>query len=144
MIDVRETSQDERRPERTVYELTDAGHEALRTWTRTMLSSVAREFPEFPAALASLMILAPDDVLEQLTARAALLRAEIDVQTADMASVPDLPRLFTLDDEYLVVVRTAELRWIEGVIEQLRSGDLTWSAEWIRQVAEKLEGAGPA
>ncbi|MEV5542457.1 PadR family transcriptional regulator [Saccharopolyspora shandongensis] len=57
LIAVRETARDERRPERTVYEITDAGHEALHTWTAEMLESPAREFPEFPAALASAMIL---------------------------------------------------------------------------------------
>lgn len=144
LIAVRETSRDERRPERTVYELTDAGRDALRSWTRAMLAAPAREFPEFPAALASLMLLAPADVLEQLSVRAAALAAEIAAQEAEVASVPDLPRLFALDDEYLIAVRRAELRWLDGVLAALRSGELTWSEEWIREVAETLEGGTPA
>jgi DNA-binding PadR family transcriptional regulator len=140
LIAVRETSRDERRPERTVYEITEAGWDALRSWTRGMLGAPAREFPEFPAALASLMVLAPEDVLAELTQRAAALEAEIATQEAEVASVPDLPRLFTLDDEYLLAVRRAELRWIDGVVAALRSGELTWSEEWIRAIAEKLEG----
>ncbi|MPZ81082.1 MAG: PadR family transcriptional regulator [Actinophytocola sp.] len=142
LIAVRETSRDERRPERTVYELTGAGRDALRSWTRAMLASPAREFPEFPAALASLMLLAPEDVLEQLSARAAALAAEIATREAEVASVPGLPRLFTLDDEYLLAVRGAELRWVDGVVAALRSGELTWSEEWIRAIAEKVEGGG--
>lgn len=47
------------------------------------------------------------------------------------AAVPDLPRLFLLDDEYSIAVR-------EGVLRALRSGELTWSEEWIRAVAEKF------
>lgn len=140
LIAVRETSRDERRPERTVYELTGAGWDALRSWTRAMLAAPAREFPEFPAALASLMLLAPAEVLEQLSVRAAALAAEIAAQRAEVAAVPDLPRLFTLDDEYLIAVREAELRWVEGVVAALRSGELTWSEEWIRAIAEKLAG----
>lgn len=139
LIAVRETSRDERRPERTRYELTDAGWAALRSWTRGMLSSPAREFPEFPAALASLMLLAPEEVLEELTARAVALSAEVAAARGELADFPELPRLFRLDDEYLLAVREAELRWVEEVVAALRSGELTWSEEWIRSVAEKLE-----
>jgi hypothetical protein len=35
-------------------------------------------------------------------------------------------------------VREAELRWVEGVLEALRSGELTWSEEWLRTIAEKF------
>src|SRR5262245_31067224 len=54
LITVRETSRDERRPERTVYEATEEGRRSLRNWIRNGLSTVAREFPEFPAVLATL------------------------------------------------------------------------------------------
>jgi DNA-binding PadR family transcriptional regulator len=142
LITVRETSRDERRPERTVYDLTDAGRETLRSWLAAMLAAPAREFPEFPAALASLMLLTPAEVLEQLSARAAALSAEVDQDRASLAEFPELPRLFRLDDEYLLAVREAELRWVNGVLDALRTGELTWSAEWIREVAEKLANLG--
>jgi DNA-binding PadR family transcriptional regulator len=143
LITVRETSRDERRPERTVYELTDAGDNALREWIAGMLAAPAREFGEFPAALASLMLLAPDEVRARLSERAAALSAEVDEARAGLAAFPELPRLFRLDDEYTLAVREAELRWVDGVVAALRSGELTWSAEWIHAVAEELEGAGP-
>ena len=142
LITIRETSRDERRPERTVYELTDAGWDALRSWTRAMLAAPAREYPEFPAALASLMLLAPEDVHEQLSVRAAALSAEVGQTRAELADFPELPRLFRLDEEYLLAVREAELRWVAGVVDALRTGELTWSEEWIREIAEKLEGLG--
>jgi DNA-binding PadR family transcriptional regulator len=142
LIEVRETSRDERRPERTVYELTDAGRAALRSWLRGMLAAPAREFPEFPAALASLMLLSPMEVTEQLSARAAVLSAEVDQERVGLAEFPELPRLFRLDDEYLLAVREAELRWVNGVLEALRMGELTWSEEWIREIAEKLANLG--
>jgi DNA-binding PadR family transcriptional regulator len=44
LIAVRETSRDERRPERTIYELTNQGQETLDRWLRTVLSKPAREF----------------------------------------------------------------------------------------------------
>jgi DNA-binding PadR family transcriptional regulator len=138
LIGVRETARDERRPERTVYEITEAGQAALREWTADMLASPAREFPEFPAALASVMVLSPEDVTAQLEKRAADLRAALAADRAGVGAVPGLPRLFLLDDEYHLAVREAELTWVDGVLDALRSGELTWSAEWIRAVAEKF------
>ncbi|HEX6357366.1 PadR family transcriptional regulator [Actinophytocola sp.] len=138
LIAVRETARDERRPERTVYELTDAGRDALRTWTADMLASPAREFGEFPAALASVMILTPEDVTGHLEKRAADLANSLAADRAAVTAVPDLPRLFLLDEEYSIAVREAELRWVEGVLAALRSGELTWSEEWIRAVAERF------
>ena len=55
-----------------------------------------------------------------------------------MGAVPDLPRLFLLDEEYSITVREAELAWVAGVLAALRAGELTWSAEWIHAVAEKF------
>ncbi|MEU5848755.1 PadR family transcriptional regulator [Saccharopolyspora shandongensis] len=138
LIAVRETARDERRPERTVYEITDAGQEALRTWTAEMLESPAREFPEFPAALASAMVLTPEDVTARLEKRAADLTTSLAADRETLQAVPELPRLFLLDEEYSIAVREAELKWIEGVLAALRSGELTWSEEWIRAVAEKM------
>src|ERR1700721_886577 len=54
LIEIRETSRQERRPERSVYEATDEGRHALQSWVRAGLSTPAREFPEFPAALSVL------------------------------------------------------------------------------------------
>ncbi|OLF17378.1 PadR family transcriptional regulator [Actinophytocola xanthii] len=140
LIGVRETTREERRPERTVYEITDEGWATLRSWTRSMLSAPRREFPEFPAALTSVMLLEPVDVLAQLDSRAEALRAEIEVSRAEYEAMGDLPRLFLLDDEYLVTMRESELRWVEGVAADLRAGRLTWSEEWIRDVAATIEG----
>lgn len=138
LIAVRETARDERRPERTVYEITEAGWDTMRAWTSEMLGSPAREFPEFPAALASLMVLPPEEVLRQLETRATELEAALARDRADAGLVPGLPRLFLLDDEYSYAVREAELRWVESVLDALRSGELTWSQEWIRSIAERV------
>jgi hypothetical protein len=98
----------------------------------------AREFPEFPAALASLMVLSPEDVATRLEKRAADIRASLDEDRKAMAAAPDLPRLFLLDEEYSIAVREAQLAWVEGVLAALRSGELTWSEEWIRSIATKF------
>src|SRR6185503_3610058 len=73
LIRVRETSRAERRPERTVYEATEEGRRALATWLRTVLSTPAREFPDFPAALSLLPGLSPDEARSELEKRITAL-----------------------------------------------------------------------
>jgi DNA-binding PadR family transcriptional regulator len=143
LIAVRETVREERRPKRIVYEITEQGMATLRQWLRTMLSTPAREFPEFPAALACLPMLTPEDVLRQLEARVVVLEeaiAKVEPQAAGEAS--GLPRLFLIEDEYRHAVMQAELRWVRTLIEDLRSGALTWDGEWLQAFAE--EAAQPA
>lgn len=138
LITVLTTTRDASRPERTVYAITPDGWYALRDWTGDMIASPARDYPEFPAALASLMVLSPEDAMARLEERSADLRQALAEDRKAMTAAPDLPRLFLLDEEYSIAVREAELRWVDGVLAALRSGELTWSEEWIRSVAEKF------
>ena len=48
------------------------------------------------------------------------------------------PRLFLIEDEYRKTMLEAEIAWVRGVIEDLREGRLTWSEEWLRELAEKF------
>jgi len=136
LITVRETSREERRPERTVYETTEVGRRTLDLWLRTMLSAPERDFPDFPAALSVMMLLGPDDVRHLLEARAEALARRLE--DLDPAKYANIPRLFLVEDEYRRAVTQAELDWARSVIEDLRAGRLTWSEEWIRGVAEEL------
>ena len=139
LIAVQGTVRAERRPERTTYALTEAGDEAARTWLREMLSTPGREFPEFPAALAFIPLLAPEDVVRQLEARIAALEAERARAEAELAGSADwLPRLFLLETEYMHAAREAELAWVRAVADDLRAGWLTWNEEWLRTVAASL------
>lgn len=138
LIRVREQLRDERRPERTVYEITELGRSTLTSWLDTMLATPAREFPEFPAALACLPISTPERVAEQLEARAARL-AEL---LAEEPSAPELPRVFLIEDEYKLVMARAELAWVRTVIDDLRAGRFGWSLEQLGRFAERPEPAG--
>src|SRR5215471_8719565 len=77
LIAVRETSRSERRPERTVYEITAEGQRTLRAWMREVLSTPAREFPDFPAALSLVAGAAPHEVRALLEARIAALEKRL-------------------------------------------------------------------
>jgi DNA-binding PadR family transcriptional regulator len=135
LIAIRETSRDERRPERTVYEVTEEGRRTLRAWLRTVLSTPAREFPDFPAALSLVAGMKPGEVRALLEMRIGTLEkrlAELETQ------YPDLPRLFLLEAEYMAAVVRAEIDWLRTVTGDLRAGRLTWSEAWIRRVAAQL------
>jgi len=127
LIAVRETSREENRPERTVYEITATGRETLREWMHTMLSTPAREFPEFPAALAFLPILPVSEALAALRSRAETLEAHVAAAKAEMKEASKfLPRLFLVETEHQVAVIAAELDFVRGVVDDLASGRLTW------------------
>lgn len=127
LITARETSRDENRPERTVYEATDAGRQALRTWVRNGLATPAREFPEFPAVLSTLY--GPDGTEDF----AALLRQRVQALEPRLEELeqtfPGLPRLFLLENEYLAAITRAELKWLRGVIADLDAGRLDYPTE---------------
>jgi DNA-binding PadR family transcriptional regulator len=140
LVEVVETIHSETHPDRVVYGITDKGREVAREWLRESLSTTDSEFPEFIAAVSMLFGLAPDDAREQLELREQRLAAELDETKSFMAGAPDgLPRLFLLEDEYRQTVLEAELGWLRSVIDDIRSGRLTWSEEWLRGMAEAFE-----
>lgn len=124
------TARDAGRPERTVYEITESGSEAMHRWLREMLPTPAREFPEFPAALAFLAVLHPAEVRDMLTERIAAQQDRLTALTA--AAPPGLPRLFLIEDEYRAAMLAAELAWLRSVAADLESGALSWDEELIR------------
>jgi DNA-binding PadR family transcriptional regulator len=145
LIRVRETQQDEGRPERVVYEITPAGRKTFYAWLEGMLGEPRREFNEFPAALATVMALAPDVVVTQLRRRNEMLKQQL----AEAASLTKewqgkgLPRFCMLDDEYKQVLLKAEIKWLNGLIAELESGEMSWSEKQLRQLAAQFESGKP-
>ncbi|WP_346538450.1 helix-turn-helix transcriptional regulator [Micromonospora sp. DPT] len=141
LVRVSHTARDERRPERTVYELTDAGRRTLDGWLVEALATPAREFPEFPAALSFLPLLPPAEAARQLERRAETLAARLREREAVLARV-GLPRLFLVEDEYRLALLRTELDWVRGLAADLRAGTLTWSGEWLAGWTGGVDGAG--
>jgi DNA-binding PadR family transcriptional regulator len=73
----RETLRDTARPERTIYEITDAGRDELLDWMSELVSTPAKEFRAFEAALALLGVLLPEEAVRLLTMRRQRLDARI-------------------------------------------------------------------
>ncbi|HZE38708.1 MAG TPA: PadR family transcriptional regulator [Stackebrandtia sp.] len=135
LIRVHETTRTQNRPERTVYELTDAGRRTAVEWIREMLVETDNDFPEFPVAVSHLMALEPTDAAEQLRIRASALEDTIAEFDNTMAQATAIPRLFLLDDEYERQLLEAQLNWTRTVIADLESGRLTWDEQWLYEVA---------
>ncbi|MGH3598058.1 MAG: PadR family transcriptional regulator [Mycobacterium sp.] len=119
------TARDGRRPERVVYEITDAGAEALAERVRDLIATGAHEFPQFVVALAEIDTLelgtaasAVDDRVGALEARAAEIMALRD------AGVTPAAYLVALD--YLLTMTQTEVSWLRGFASSLRSGRLQW------------------
>ena len=127
LIAAKETSREENRPERTLYEATAEGRRALRAWVRDGLSTPAREFPEFPAVLSTLY--GPDDTDDF----AELLRQRVEALGRKLweleQPLPEIPRLFLLESEYMAAMLRAEIKWLKGVIADLESGKLNYPTE---------------
>jgi DNA-binding PadR family transcriptional regulator len=117
------TARDGKRPERAIYEITDAGAEALAERVRQLISAPVHEFPQFVVALAEVDTLggdaaanAVDDRVGALEARAAEIMA-----LRDAGVTPD-GYLVALD--YLLAMMQAELSWLRGFAGSVRSGQL--------------------
>jgi DNA-binding PadR family transcriptional regulator len=136
LVEVQEAVRSEGYPDRVVYAITAAGRATAREWLREMLRTTGGEYPDFIAAVSILFGLDPDDARQQLELRAERLAAELAETEAQFAAVPPgLPRLFLLEEEYRRAVLKAEVSWLGSVIDDLREGRLTWSEQWLRDLA---------
>ncbi len=125
-----EVSKQGRRPERTVYAITDAGQDELRVWLRELTAEPAAEYPPFAAPLMFIYSLGRDNAIAALRQRAARLEADAiasdTYRNALAAQMPDFPRIFAVEEEYAQAMRRAELSWARTIAEQLADGTLPW------------------
>ncbi|EOM77362.1 PadR family transcriptional regulator [Rhodococcus rhodnii] len=116
------------RPERTVYEITDAGRTAFLERVAAILETPADEFPQFPLGLAEAHNLPKDEAAALVRRRIAALEAtlaELDVAAAGAVRA-GVPELFRLGSEHRRVVLAAEARWLHTLAGRIESGDLPW------------------
>src|SRR5215469_12543506 len=119
LIVAQETERAGRRPERTVYRLTDPGRMELIDWISELLSTPVKEFTRFEAGLSLGGVLPPDDVAALLAQRCHLLEMEISQlrSALDFERQRGLARLFVIESEYLLAMREAELAWTHQLAE---------------------------
>ncbi len=133
LISPRETVREGRRPERTVYGITAAGRAEFLTWLRELLSEPVKEYTQFAAGLSFIAALPPDEAVGLLEERMRLLEEEIGKMRSGLEEAAErlgLPRLFLIESEHELVLREAELRWLRGLVGEIRAGTLGGIGGW--------------
>ncbi|MET7370452.1 PadR family transcriptional regulator [Streptomyces sp. NPDC005566] len=119
------------RPERTVYALTEEGRDELVRRLNSQIRNPQREFSQFLGAVTYLGALGMSGAVEALAERARRLqqRTAADEERLGEALAAGVPRLHVIEAEYALCLARAEMAWIASVIDDLRTGELTWPTD---------------
>jgi DNA-binding PadR family transcriptional regulator len=119
------TARDGKRPERVIYEITDAGAGALGERLRELVATPVHEFPQFVVALAEIDTLDLDTAADAVDDRIGALEARV----AEIMAVRDngvTPAAYLVALDYLLATMQTELSWLRQFAISLRSGRLEW------------------
>jgi DNA-binding PadR family transcriptional regulator len=132
-IEAVEVAREGRQPERTTYQITDAGRRELQDWMRELLSVPEREYTSFEAALSDCAVLPPDELIDLLRQRlAALEEANAQLQAALETMRAQIPRLFLIESEYHLTLRLAEEEWVRGLLKEFTDDTFPGLDAWRR------------
>ena len=133
LVETEITERSGRRPERTVYRITDEGRVTGVAWITEMMARVKDEYPEFAAAMSFVAMLDSRATEAALSRRKAQLGGQIEEYQATLEYLTGkLPRLFMVELEYALAMRRAEREFVDGLLADIRDG-LVWDAERVRQ-----------
>jgi DNA-binding PadR family transcriptional regulator len=132
LINATDTFREGRRPERTVYEITDAGTREMVDWLTEIIGMPVKEYPQFMAGLSFIAALHPDDALRALRERADALTFKLAGLRSSIraATAAGLPRLFELEVEYEEGQLAAELRFVKDLIKDIDTKALEGVDMW--------------
>jgi len=130
LLEAIEVTRQGARPERTVYQITDAGRDELVGWTRELIAAPEAEHTRFIAGLSVLAVLTPRDVMDLLRRRLGRLTETIDALTAQLRQASDVPRLFLIEDEYRIAMTQAETDWTRSLLDELSAGTFPYLDAW--------------
>jgi DNA-binding PadR family transcriptional regulator len=126
------TVREGKRPERTVYEITDDGAREMNEWMTELISTPSKEYPAFMAGLSFLPSLPPDEALAALRSRGEALKVKLASMRGAMqaAKAAGLPRIFELESEYEEQQLRAELKFVTGLVDEMSSETLEGLDMW--------------
>ncbi|WP_020669031.1 PadR family transcriptional regulator [Amycolatopsis nigrescens] len=144
LVEAQETVREGKRPERTIYRITDAGATEMTDWLSDLMAHPAKEFTQFEAALSLMPILPPDEVIRLLEIRLRTQVLNKKKHDGLLAQAPGrFPRLFLIETEFQQALLGAEIEFIRGLLEELRSGEFPGLRAWQRQHDLRASGASP-
>ncbi len=127
------TRREGNRPERTTYELTESGEQAMHDWLGEMLREPTSQFTDLEAALSLMGALDPDVVEDQLRHRLETLTKQSAQHAGISKMLPDdFPEIFTVEGDYAQHMRAAETEFVRGLVEKISSNSLGGIMMWRR------------
>jgi DNA-binding PadR family transcriptional regulator len=134
------------RPERTVYEITDAGRTETHEWLSELLSTPQREYPSLEAGLSLVAILSPEEAERLLRERVERLDAELAESTRTLTEVAQagLSEIFLVEGNFHDAMLRAERDWLAVLIERLAAGTVGGQQLWVSMHDMLASGRSPA
>jgi DNA-binding HxlR family transcriptional regulator len=128
LIEPVETSRDGRRPERTVYAITEKGCDEAYGQLRDYLMRPVDEYPCFGMALAFIRMFGPAEARRLLEHRVGWLEGQFAAHGTIMGTLEKrgLDRVRVLEVEFLQAQRRAEIDFVRALIDDIDDGRLTW------------------
>jgi DNA-binding PadR family transcriptional regulator len=137
LIEARETVREGKRPERTVYAITDAGVQEHDDWLADLLATPRREYHSLEAALSLMAGLPPDRVSRLLSERTSRVRMETAAveEAIKIAQEMRVPAIFAVEAHFRLAMLRAEHDHVLALAAAIRDGTLGGVAGW-RKVHE--------
>jgi len=109
------TVREGKRPERTVYEITDDGAREMNEWMTELIGVPAKEYPAF-----------------MLRSRGEALKVKLAGMRGAMKAAQEagLPRIFELETEYEEQQLRAELKFVTALVDEMANGTLEGLEMW--------------
>ena len=123
-----EREKEGRRPERTIYKLTDSGRDVLLRWLSQLLAKPMREYPHFVAGLMFMHHLGADQAANNLRERIASLDAHLTKLAHILTELRarGLTRLSLIEVEHKIAMLEAERNWVRKLEQEITEGKLEW------------------
>ncbi len=125
-----EREKEGRRPERTIYKLTESGRQALLRTLGDLLRKPKHEYPQFVAGLMFMHHLSAAEAADALRERAALLDSLITKFEHVHAELLEqgVTRLSLIEIEHKLAMLDGERKWVRKLETEIKDGKLKWTA----------------
>jgi DNA-binding PadR family transcriptional regulator len=125
-----EREKEGRRPERTIYRLTDAGRQVLLQAVAEIVAQPRREYLHFSAGLMFMHHLDATAAVQQLEQRSQALHDKITKLSRILSELLEggHTRLTLIELEHKIAMLQAERAWVNKVAKEIADGKLEWKA----------------